>query len=103
MPVKILTVTNGRYAAGSVDGGRGLPFWAGGVGVEGLYSSKSSLDSPFSLLSDSRSLALIDKLKEAKNTKTFNYGDELSWVLSNPCKYKCVKEGQSWRTCFPGD
>lgn len=36
--------------------------------MTGRYSSKSSLESPFSLLSASRSLALIDKLK----TKDFN-------------------------------
>lgn len=35
--------------------------------MEGLYSSKSSLDSPFSLLCVSRSLALIDNLKPAKH------------------------------------
>lgn len=35
--------------------------------MEGLYSSKSSLESPFSLLCVSRSLALIDKLKPAKH------------------------------------
>lgn len=35
--------------------------------MEGLYSSKSSLDSLFSLLCVSRSLALIDKLKPAKH------------------------------------
>lgn len=34
--------------------------------MEGRYSSKSSLDSPFSLLCVSRSLALIDKLKPSK-------------------------------------
>lgn len=35
--------------------------------MEGLYSSKSSLGSPLSLLWVSRSLALIDKLKAAKH------------------------------------
>lgn len=35
--------------------------------MEGLYSSKSSVDSPFSLLCVSRSLALIDRLKPAEH------------------------------------
>lgn len=67
--MKSLTVTNG---GGAVSGVRGVPFRAGGVGVEGLYSSKSSLDSPLSWLWVSRSLALIDKLKPAETR-----GDQL--------------------------
>lgn len=39
-----------------------LPFWVGS-GVVGLYFSKSSLESPFSLMSTSSSLALIDRLR----------------------------------------
>lgn len=35
--------------------------------MEGLYSSKSSLSSPLSLLWVSKSLALIDKLKATKH------------------------------------
>ena len=62
MPEKIVTNEDMRQAVGG-DGGHRIPFWAGRLGVEGLYSSKSSLESPFSLLSDPRSLALIDKLQ----------------------------------------
>lgn len=54
----------------TADGGQQIPFCAAaGVGVEGRYSSKSSLDSPFSLLSDPRSFALIDRLKN-RDVKT---------------------------------
>lgn len=89
MSVKILTVTNG----GGVSGACGVPFW-GEVGVEGRYSSKSSLESPLSWLWVSRSLALIDKLKPPKHPITHQGGlrrsqartlaptHPLSWGLS---------------------
>lgn len=39
--------------------------------MEGLYSSKSSLDCPFSLLSETKSLALIDRLDVERKFKAF--------------------------------
>lgn len=76
--MEILTAANGNSG---ISVAPKLPFWTGGVGVEGLYSSKSSLASPLSLLWVSRSLALIDKLKAAKHlmikTKDFKSFNKL--------------------------
>lgn len=55
--------------------------------MEGLYSSKSSFDSPLSLLSDSRSLALIDRLKAPRNSSTVVNQVESNQILVN---IKCL-------------
>lgn len=79
-------MANGRSAAGggAGDGGCQIPFW---VGALGLYSSKSSLASPLTLLSESRSLALIDRLKEPrKRQQIFKPGHELRRVCQHVSK-----------------